>query len=117
MLLIRVELWSARTGQRKELGCAAIANVGGSIKRGRYHVRLARTFDRLRAGKVWREAHVDGFPRRSLGAWDLLLRALLATVADRNRNAINEVCRSGTRTEGQDGAGEGGRDGDVPSSV
>lgn len=91
MLVIRIELWSARTGQRKELGCAAISNVGGGHRRGNYEIELHRSFDRLKERrKPWRKGKVSTFPRLSLGAWDLLLRGLLACVYDRNKTYVRE---------------------------
>lgn len=91
MLVIRIELWSARTGQRKELGVAAIANVGGTRKRGNYRVTIHRHFYQLVSQrKPWREGRITGFPRLSLGPWDLLLRGLLATVYNRNKKYVRE---------------------------
>lgn len=91
MLLIRIELWSARTGQRKELGCAAISNVGGSRSRGNYGIELHRSFDRLKARKKpWRTGRVTAFPRLSLGPWDLLMRGLLSCIYDRNKTYVRE---------------------------
>lgn len=112
MLIVRIELWSARTGQRKELGCASICNVGGSAKRGNYAVEIHRSFNNLKARKKpWRSGEVFTFPRRSLGAWDLLLRALLSTILDRNtgatRNALNGLSRPTDGVAGEDSTGSG----------
>lgn len=117
MLVVRIELWSARTGKKTELGAMVISNTGGTAARGDYEVRVARTFERLRKGKLWRTGEVKDFPRRSLLAWDLLLRALLSTVGDRNRNAVNALYRPARVAQGEDGTGAGGRPGNVSRSV
>lgn len=91
MLVIRIELWGAITRKRTELGVISIANVGGSNYRGNYRVEVHRSLERLLARKKpWRTGAVTDFPRRSLGAFDLLLRALLATVYDRNKSYVRE---------------------------
>lgn len=89
MLVIRIELWGAVTGKRTELGFMTISNIGGTGYRGNYEVRLARNLGRMRAGKVWRTATLSDFPRRSLGVFDLTLRALLWAVGDRNRKELD----------------------------
>jgi hypothetical protein len=113
MIVVRIELWSARTGAKKELGVVVIDNIGGSKSRGDYRIRLARTWKRFLAGKLYREGRVNYFPRLSLGGFDLLLRGLLVTVGDRNVKAIlNEtdaVCRPGKTSSRVRGAGEGAR--------
>lgn len=92
MIVVRIELWSGRTGQRRELGCAIIANdASGSAKRGNYVIRLHKTLsDAVLRKPPWRSGSMTGFPRRSLKAWDLLLRGLLACVYDRNKTYVRE---------------------------
>lgn len=91
MLVIRIELFGAVSGRRKELGCAIIDNIGGDARTGRYRVRLYRTFSHYTSRKrPWREGRVSNFPRLSLGAFDLLLRGLLATVYKRNRTYVRK---------------------------
>lgn len=80
MVKITVELVSARTGQTKVLGTAIIANTGeGDESTGNYSVTL-NGWNR----KAWRRGKVLGFPRKRLGPWDLVFRALRETVGSRN---------------------------------
>lgn len=82
MIRIRVELISARTGETTLLGQAIIANDGkGTPTQGDYSFKLSQ-----RGGRQWwREGAVEGFPRKRLGAWDLLYRCLREAVGDRNK--------------------------------
>lgn len=85
MILVTVELISARTGKRSTLGTAKICNdVRRTIQTtgvlGDYTCEF-----RDKAGRPWRQARVEKFPRKRLLAWDLLYRALAAVVGSRNR--------------------------------
>lgn len=83
MIRITVELvpYSAPHKPR-HLGTAVIYNDGtGTATVGNYRVGLSK---RGRPRSVWKEGRVRGFPRKRLGAWDLLFRALLTTVGKRN---------------------------------
>lgn len=94
MIYIRVELWPHGNRERMRLlGEATIANTGDSEDRanvGNYDVRLLNSPEYANPGnegKVWMQGRVEGFPRKRLGPWDLLFRALMATVGrDRRRN-------------------------------
>lgn len=79
--MIRVEIWPHGDNSRaRVLGQATISNDGTGTKGvGNYKVTLWRQ----KAG-VWRSGVVTKFPRLRLGIWDLLYRALRATVEDRN---------------------------------
>lgn len=86
MIRVTVELISARTGEISHLGTAIITNDGTrSVEskgtRGDYLVTLSQ---RGRPETLWRKGWVRDFPRQRLGAFDLLYRALRATVGDRN---------------------------------
>lgn len=59
------------------------ARTGGEL--GDYTVRLMKSSAYAKRSGVWRRGAVKRFPRRRLGPWDLLYRALAATVGDRNR--------------------------------
>lgn len=89
MLVIRVELHSAITGETTEIARALIYNKGGTSDRGDYN---AMTF-KGRDGAAWtradiiaakkdnkllREAEVLNYPRKSLHVWNLVARALTA---------------------------------------
>lgn len=95
MLVVRVELWSAITGDKTEIARAVIANDGsGHAKRGNYWAVALRGRDRLqldnsmRAGLplqpekkdeapgVSRFGEVKDYPRLDLHVWNLVARAL-----------------------------------------
>jgi hypothetical protein len=86
MLIVKIELHSARTGKVETLGQMVIDNVGGAGK-GRYdkladyRVRVGRKGGTLQGvlDKPLREGRVDGYPRLSYNVWRLVLRALRAT--------------------------------------
>ena len=88
MIRITVELISAvHPSRSRVLGIAEIANDGETSRasngaRGSYTVRLSKRAPYTR--QTWKAGRVEDFPRRRLGAWDLLYRALRATVGDRN---------------------------------
>lgn len=84
MIVVTVELRSARTGRRKLLGAAVIGNDGKeSIEtrgvRGTYHANFSG-----KDGRPWKAVTVRGFQRKRLLAWDLLFLALRAAVGERN---------------------------------
>lgn len=58
-----------------------IANIGGTVARGNYVVRLSI---KGQPERIWKQGRVINFPRRKLGAYDLLYRALKDTVGERN---------------------------------
>jgi hypothetical protein len=83
MLVVRIELHSAVTGEVTTLATGKIVNTGaGTPTRGNYRIEL-----RDAAGRKWKTGHIEGFPRKRLLAWDLLYRALEKLVGTRN------VCR------------------------
>ena len=80
MLVIRIELHSAITGQVTSLATGKIVNTGtGSSTQGNYRIEL-----RDAAGRVWKRGHIEGFPRKRLLAWDLFYRALEKLVGERH---------------------------------
>ena len=83
MLVVTVELWPGGNEEQKwHLGTARIVNDGaGSLEGGNYTVTLSRWG--LPTHK-WRSGVVKDFPRKRLGPWDLLCRALNNVVGDRN---------------------------------
>ena len=69
-------------GRKKHLGTAEIWNdATGNLATGNYGYRLSR---RGQPNSDWKSGEVKGFPRKRLGGWDLLFRALRNAVADRN---------------------------------
>ena len=80
MLIVRIELHSAVTGQVTTIATGEIVNTGtGSPTQGNYRIEL-----RDAAGRHWKKGHIEGFPRKRLLAWDLLYRALEKLVGNRH---------------------------------
>ncbi len=85
MIVLKLELHSARTGETTEIGRAIIANTGGSSTLGNYICKIAR---RQKDGtdysntKTWhsplREGEVNKYPRLSYNVWRLVIRSLLS---------------------------------------
>lgn len=90
MLRVTVELLPlGDENTKRHLGTIEIANDGtGTKSRGNYMVRTAI---RGQPKQTWRRGVVEGFPRLELGVYDLLLRALVGTVGDRNRQFVDLV--------------------------
>lgn len=84
MLRVTIELLPYGDETRKRhLGTCEIANdASGTPTRGNYHIRFSR---RGKPFSTWKETRVEGFPRKRLGAWDLLFLALRNIVGDRAR--------------------------------
>lgn len=84
MIVVRVELWSARTGQRTELARLRIANDGeatsANVRFGDYvgETLRGRSEAALDKGAVQRTGRVVGHPRLSLHVWHLVARMLVA---------------------------------------
>ena len=86
MLVVRVELWSAVTGEKSELARMVIDNVGsGTPQLGDYRVRTLRGRSAealtraMYAGAVQREGEVLRHPRLREHVWNLVAKALAAT--------------------------------------
>ena len=95
MLHITIELWPGGDGSRaRTLATGKIVNNGhGSETRGDYYVAL-----RDGRNRPWRSGHVLDFPRKRLLAWDLLCRALINLIGDRN-SCQPKVAKRGTRID------------------
>lgn len=83
MLVVKVELHSAFTGQVTEIGRMNIANVGGTEKRGDYSVQVLKRgvteagwVHDLASSKITRLGEVTNYPRLSYNVWRLVCRAL-----------------------------------------
>lgn len=82
MLVVKIELHSAVTGQITTIATGTICNTGtGNSTQGNYRIEL-----RDAAGRKWKSGHIEKFPRKRLLAWDLLYRALEKLVGPRNRS-------------------------------
>lgn len=78
MIIVRVELWSARTGAVTELARMNICNVGGTDTLGNYDAETlrGRSTDDLNRGAAQRKCKVLGHPRVSQHVWNLVTKAL-----------------------------------------
>lgn len=81
MIVVRVELWSAITGDKTELARMHICNEGGTRTVGHYGVatfvgRTKEALDRLTPSHVGK---VVGHRRLDLHIWNLVRKALEAT--------------------------------------
>lgn len=86
MIVVKVELWSAITGQKTELARMSLANVGVTPngRRGDYHVETYHGRDAkalaeaMRERRVTRSAEVKNHPRLSEHVWNLVAKGLNA---------------------------------------
>lgn len=83
MIVVKVELWSAITGQHTELARMTIANEGtGSLVRGNYEAKtyIGRNEATLQKamvkGTISRSTRITGWPRQQWHVWNLVERAL-----------------------------------------
>lgn len=91
MIVVKIEMVSARTGETTEIGRMYLANVGGTVKRGDYKAAVCRRGStvppaefypneamakRAKAPKATRHGDVEDYPRMSYNVWRLVLRAL-----------------------------------------
>jgi hypothetical protein len=84
MIIIRVELWSARTGQITELARMGIDNIGGTLEKRDYNVRTWRGRSKVSLDKsmctetVTRKGKVLGHNSEAVHIWYLVGKALKA---------------------------------------
>lgn len=80
MIVVKVELWSAVTGQKTELARMEIANDGAhpNPRRGNYTVRTlrGRSEEDLNRRTTQKSAKVDNWPRLALHVWNLVAESL-----------------------------------------
>lgn len=83
MIVVRVELWSARTHDVKEIARVVIHNVGGTADRGNYECFSVKDegADKFEANmrrldKQQRKGKVENYPRLSYHVLNLVARAL-----------------------------------------
>lgn len=94
MIVVKVEMWPlGKEEGAREIGRAHISNDGtGDRATGHYNVKLLKSAEYAkRLGGTWKAGRVEGFPRLTLGPWDLLYRALVACVSVRNRVTLPDV--------------------------
>lgn len=85
MIVVRVELWSAITGQKEELARMVVDNIGGTVQRGDYRCRtyrgrseedLHRAMLMGGAKNITREGRVTGHARLKEHVWNLVAKSL-----------------------------------------
>lgn len=82
MIVVRVELWSAVTGQRTELARMRISNDGQAStadpSRGCYlgETLKGRSASALDRGEIQRRGRVNNFRRNDLHVWNLVAQML-----------------------------------------
>lgn len=82
MIIVKVELHSAISGEVTELARMMIDNVGGTHSTGNYRCRTFRGRDEaaldaaMIANRTTREGKVEGHRRLSLHVWHLVQKAL-----------------------------------------
>lgn len=103
MIIVKIELHSAVTGQIFEIGRMRICNTGGTRTRGDYSIELMR---RGTTDKVLKRAEVKNHARLSYSVWVLVAKALLALGFKIGRGApettadpanVDALCREGPR--------------------
>lgn len=79
MIIVRVELHSAITGEITEISRMGIANTGGTDERGDYRAETyrGRSAEALRRRIVQRSGEVRDYPRLAIHVWQLVARALV----------------------------------------
>ncbi|HEX2794676.1 MAG TPA: hypothetical protein VHN58_09645 [Croceicoccus sp.] len=104
MIIVRVELHSAVTGQQTELARMVIDNIGGTVQRGDYGARTLRgrsrdALDRAMLSlprQVQREGRVIGHARLREHVWNLVSKALTGmnygshALAARGHNSVDD---------------------------
>lgn len=87
MIVIRVELWSAVTGEKTELARMLVDNIGGTPSlrnyrvrtlRGRSAIALDRSMVKAATTGTQREGRVMGHPSERVHVWNLIAKALTA---------------------------------------
>jgi hypothetical protein len=79
MIVVRVELHSAITGEIQELALMHIANDGsGSARRGNYsgETFIGRSREALAKGRISKRARIEDWPRLDLHVWNLVATML-----------------------------------------
>lgn len=77
MIVVRIELHSARLSTVKEIGRAYIFNdATGTARRGNYNAMVCRKSNLSKGGPPLRRGRVEDYPRRAYNVWRLVMRAL-----------------------------------------
>lgn len=85
MIRVTIEFIEHGVGTPEKIGEIIIANDGtGDNDSGNYITKLMKTPNYGKGKGVWKRGRVRGFPRRVLGAYDLLYLVLKNAVEGRN---------------------------------
>lgn len=107
MIVVKIEMWPGgieNHPRKREIGRVVIANVGGDNATGHYDVTMPKSAEYAKRLGIWKQGKVLNFPRLRLGPHDLLLRALIACIGPRSKDAM---ARLGDGTlDGPPGAAE-----------
>lgn len=81
MIVVRIELVSARTGRISEIGRMYIANdETGDARRSNYDAKVCRRgsfdYDGWENVRATREGRVENYPSAAYNVWRLVIRAL-----------------------------------------
>lgn len=98
MIVVKVELWSAITGQKSEIARMAIDNIGGTAQRGDYRCRTMRgrsaeQLERAMRQAPQREGRVLGHARLREHVWHLVAKALSGMGYGHHPKVKNEMSR------------------------
>jgi len=89
MLVLKLELHSAITGEVTEIGRTIIANTGGTREKGNYTCKVARKRNEFSNKDTWKEplrtGDVQNYPRLSYNVWRLVIRALLSAFPEEQK--------------------------------
>ncbi len=94
MIVVKIEMWPGGMEdhpRKRELQRIFITNSGGTNEIGHYDVKIPKSPEYARRGGIWKSGRVVDFPRLRLGPADLLLRALVACIAGRSREAVATI--------------------------
>lgn len=79
MIVVRVELWSARTGEKTELARMEIANdgsSGGSLRNYIGRTLRGRSTAQLNSRQMQRQGAIKGWPSERVHVWNLVAAML-----------------------------------------
>lgn len=79
MIVVKVELWSAVTGEKTELARMEIANDGeGTLAKRHYDARtlFGRSTDQLNKRRTQREGRIENWPSERVHVWNLVAALL-----------------------------------------
>lgn len=85
MLVLKLEMHSAITGEVREIGRTVIYNKGGSHERGEYGVAVCRRGSTDYHNKPTRVGEVLNYPRLSYNVWRLVIRSLLSAFPEETK--------------------------------